>query len=372
MAPNNTRAVLLLLLVVAGMCPMPGAARDDCRVVAGDFAVAVRSGPSFTDYGIVGAIPEGGSLFAVGRSTRSDWYAVDFNGARAWVSAAVVSTYGGACGSLPSLPAPPLPADLESLQTVPILPTFGTHVQEVFGRGQARGRNPHVFAKIGDCNSEISFYLAPFDLGMYELGPYAELQATVDWFAGSFAQESVAAAAGNTTFMVLDPALSDPVQCETGEALLACEYRRLNPAVALIGLGNNDVRHLSIEEYIEYMRQVVEFTLAADIIPVLHTFTARPDQRWERSLAVDMAMVEIAREYDVPLINFWRAARTLPDFGLLERSTRLTHGWWPGAPIRIDFDAGQEAVWGHALRNLLTLQTLDALRAEVLAEDSVQ
>jgi hypothetical protein len=72
----------------------------------------------------------------------------------------------------------------------------------------------------------------------------------------------------------------------------------------------------------------------------------------------------VADEYGVPLINLWRAARDLPGYGLIAGYTHLTAGGMQGG--RIQFTNGEEAQYGYALRNLLTLQTLDMLRREVM------
>ncbi|MBN1284331.1 MAG: SH3 domain-containing protein [Anaerolineae bacterium] len=358
-------AVLLLL----GWAARPLEAQQEaaCQVAA-TVAVNVRSGPGVADYGVIGAMPQGAAWEALGRSAAGDWYAVAYRGGAGWVAASVAEPRG-ACGDLPVIAAPARPAAFDLLETAPVLPAVGEHVRAIFARGQARAGvrpDPHVFAKVGDCNVESNFFLFPLDYGMYRLGPYEALRPTVEFFAGSFAAPSVAARAGYTSFSLLDPLLANPESCQAGESPLACEYRRMNPAAALIMVGANDARYLTLDEFNRSMREVVEATLEADIIPVLSTFTARTDARWEQSLAVNAALVAISREYDVPLINFWRAARDLPGFGLIERSTRLTHGWQPGDSVRVDLDAGQAATWGHALHNLLALQTLDMLRREVL------
>lgn len=362
------RAVLLLLGLAVLLAGYPAAAQPD---EAGCWAEAVvaanlRSGPGMMDYGVVDVMADG-TRRVVGRSESGDWYALESG---SWVSETVVEL-GGICGDLPIVAAPERPEELELLESVPLLPTPGAYEQAraIFLRGQARpeGRpDPRVFAKVGDCNTESNFFFFPLDYGMYRLGPYAALQPTIDFFAGSFAADSAAAKAGYTTYSVLDPLLANPELCLSGESPLTCEYRRRKPAVALIMLGANDARYLTLDEFNRYMREIVEVTLAADIVPVLSTFTARTDQRWTRSLAVNAAIVTIAREYDVPLVNLWRAARDLPSFGLIQDSTRLTHGWQPGDSVRVDLDAGQAAQWGHAMNNLLKLQALDKLRRAVL------
>ncbi|NDJ79246.1 MAG: hypothetical protein GYB65_23595, partial [Chloroflexi bacterium] len=154
----------------------------------------------------------------------------------------------------------------------------------------------------------------------------------------------------------------DPALCEDDEGPLACEYRRVRPAVAVMMFGPNDMINLRIEEFEVAVRGIIDLSLAEGVIPVLTTFTWHRDVRWEQALQFNMVVVDLAREYDIPLINFWRAAQELPNLGLVRDYTHLTAG---SVGTRIAF-TGDEAVSGYTLRNLLTLQTLDLLRREVL------
>ena len=85
---------------------------------------------------------------------------------------------------------------------------------------------------------------------------------------------------------------------------------------------------------------------------------------WYKALRLNAITVEIADEYNLPLINFWRAAQDLPNLGLVTDYTHLTSDGGPLFGIRFN---GEETYSGYALRNLVTLQTLDMLRREVLA-----
>jgi hypothetical protein len=58
---------------------------------------------------------------------------------------------------------------------------------------------------------------------------------------------------------------------------------------------------------------------------------------------MNAVIVELAREYDVPLINFWKAARDLPQQGIQSDNAHLT-------------------TVGYNERNRLTLIMLDRLQ----------
>ncbi|NDJ75531.1 MAG: hypothetical protein GYB65_04665, partial [Chloroflexi bacterium] len=77
----------------------------------------------------------------------------------------------------------------------------------------------------------------------------------------------------------------------------------------------------------------------------------------DKALQLNTITVNLAYEFDVPVINFWKAARPLPTCGLLDSVHLSTAGPPYGA-----FFTGQENEAGFTLRNLVTLQTLDALR----------
>ncbi len=94
-----------------------------------------------------------------------------------------------------------------------------------------------MLTKIGDCNSDSRAFLAPLDLGNYDLGPYTELQAVVDFFAGSFRVDSIADGVGFTAYSVLDWGFANPQYCEQRESPVACELRRRRPSVAIIMFG---------------------------------------------------------------------------------------------------------------------------------------
>ena len=67
------------------------------------------------------------------------------------------------------------------------------------------------------------------------------------------------------------------------------------------------------------------------------------------------------------MVNFWRAAQTLPNCGYATDTHHLSQAGPRGFAPFVSFN-GEEAQSGSILHNLLTLQILDLLRREVLAE----
>ncbi len=235
-----------------------------------------------------------------------------------------------------------------------VIASLSPRAIQVYRRGLALGNDPHAFAKIGDCNSENGRFLVMFDQpGTYELGDqFSFLQDTIDYYAGSFAETSVAARSGFSPAAILDATWADPAICARGESPLACEYRRLRPSVALIALGTHSGR--SAEQFEADLRAVLDLTLNLGIVPILATKA----DNVEGDDHVNVLIRRLAREYAVPLWDFWAAAAPLPADGLTSDGIHLTFA----RPI---FDDDWSRQQGWPWRNLSALLALDAVRQAV-------
>ncbi|WP_119067492.1 SH3 domain-containing protein [Aggregatilinea lenta] len=345
-----------------------------CRVRSGASNVNVRYGPNAGEYGVIGVLYAGQQLPVTGQNASGDWYAVTFDAAgslagprEGWIAANVVETEGG-CDGVPVLADPGQPEEIDLLLSIPVLPTLDAEsLRAIFAHGQSLGNDPRVFTKVGDCNTDTSYFLSGFDQDNYDLGPYADLAPSVDYYAGSWEHISLAGQVGFNALSMLDPMWADQNQCRfsENEGPLACEYRIAQPSVALMMFGPNDLINLTEEQYADALRGVIDLSLDRGVIPVLSTFTWHHDRMWFKSLRLNAITVEIAQEYGLPLVNFWRAAQDLPNLGLVEGYTHLTSANTGTRMFEIRF-TGEEATAGYALRNLVTLQVLDLLRTEVL------
>ncbi|MBN1310828.1 MAG: SGNH/GDSL hydrolase family protein [Anaerolineae bacterium] len=232
------------------------------------------------------------------------------------------------------MPASPNPTEATAASPVepnlhdyPITPMVSLRAHEIYVDGQSRGRNPHVFAKIGDCMTDSPNYLVPFSTGSYDLGDHVHLQETIDWFAAvtvrevdgrpvdSFSTTSMAAGSGFTSSGPLDPIWANPNWCRHGESPLACEYRIVNPSLALIMFGTSDVTSIKIDKFEGYLRTMIEETIDAGIVPILSTFPPRPDYP-ENSQTYNQIVVQLATDYDIPLVNLWLALQDVPGYGV--------------------------------------------------------
>lgn len=247
-------------------------------------------------------------------------------------------------------PKPTLAPD--AWKMFPIVPTaISERVRQIYRLGQLAGNNPHAFSKVGDCNSNLPTFFGPFDSGEYNLGEYAYLQDTIDYFKGSWGRRSRAVKDGLTASAALAILWNDWKDCSRMETPLDCEYRIHRPAFALIAFGTNDV--MGVAPFEITLRRVIEVTIGHNIVPILVTKAdnAEGDHHANRIIA------QLAYEYDLPLWNFWAAVQPLPEHGLMSRD----HLSYSEIISSADFSP-QGLKYGYNVRNLTGLQVLDAIR----------
>lgn len=224
----------------------------------------------------------------------------------------------------------------------------------VYANGQALGRDKNVVSVVGDCESSSDWFLKDFSKGerYYNLGPYADLQETIDYFNPSLGYKSYAALRGATVSTVLTPLWADREACEKNETPLACEYRVHNPAFAFIALGTNDI--YKIDQFEPKMRKIIEYTLEQSIVPILVTKA----DNLEGEDRINNIIARLAVKYHLPVWNFWAAVQPLPGQGLQGDGAHLTF-----ASNFFDNPKKLKSAW--AVRNLTALQVLEAMRTAV-------
>ena len=322
------------------------------------YELNMRAGPG-AQYAIITTLDSGVGLTFEARSADFSWllgHTVD-GAFRGWVASLYLSYRDGfSAASLPVSGEVLSAAAFESpvmqrVRAAPIVATATGTAQAIFQRGLARGNHPDRFSKVGDCQSVPSFFLAMYDRGEYRLGSeYAYLQDTISHFAGSFIRDSAAVWSGFDVYAVLDPTWANPARCASGESPIACEYRLWQPSFVIISL---EVWRGPTALYIDNLRQVLEFWIGHDVVPILAT---KADNR-EQDSSINVAIASLAWEYDLPLWNFLMAAQPLPNYG-------LTDGFHLSfAQCNFDDPAAMRNAWPW--RNLTALQSLDAVRRGV-------
>ena len=272
----------------------------------------------------------------------------------ATVAITPTSVTGSANSSGPVDTQPVPTATSGDWKDLPVIPTISEHALEVYARGQAAGRDPHAFSKVGDCQNVPSMFLSIFDHdGFFTLGSEnAYLRTTIDWYSDSFSRESEAVRRGFNAASVVSPLWANPESCEPGESPLQCEIRLHNPSIAIVSLETWWAG--KPENYEKYVRQILEGLLDEDVLPILATKA----DNLEGDHRINRILVQLAREYDIPLWNFWAAVQPLPDHGLLDDQFHLTFD-----VNNFDDPEVMQAAWPW--RNLTALQALDAVRKAV-------
>ena len=249
-------------------------------------------------------------------------------------------------------PTPDNRALPEAWRTWPVVPELSPWLFDVYARGVEQGNDPSNFSKAGDCQNIPEAFLGFYDIaGRYRFTSADDyLQETVDFFAGSWNRDGIALDGGFNFPAIFTPLRADPELCEEGENPLACEIRLHNPSLIIISMEFVYEGRTS-ENYERYLREAVDYALSHNVIPVLITKA----DNVEGNHSINLATAQVAYDYDVPMINWWRAAQPLPGHGIdweRDKGSRpegfhiTTQGW--------------------TVRSYITLQTLDAFRRTLL------
>lgn len=236
----------------------------------------------------------------------------------------------------------PTPAPtLADWRDAPISPeSISDRVLEIYQRGQTLGRDPLAFSVIGDCQSIPYVFMGPFSRGELEPAPAeSQLWNAINAFEPSFKRWAVTARGGFTAASILNPLQADAELCKPGETPLTCEFRLNNPAFVIITL-ETWLDPESIDRYEIYLRQIVDTVIEKGAVPILLTKADSSELR-NGTHIINPVVVRVAYENQLPLVNFWRAAQYLDNFGI--------------DPEREGFHLSQA---GYNLKNTLALRAL--------------
>jgi hypothetical protein len=157
-------------------------------------------------------------------------------------------------------------------------------------------------------------------MGPYELGTLtppsdeAYLWDIIHTFKGSFARWGMAVRGGFTAASILTPMQADPQYCKSGETPLTCEFRVQNPAFVFITL-ETWLDPKTVDRYDGYLRKVMDYVIAHGSVPILLTKADSSEMR-NGTHVFNPIIIQVAHDYDVPVVNFWRAAQYLDNGGI--------------------------------------------------------
>lgn len=250
----------------------------------------------------------------------------------------------------------------------PVTPFVVDHLQGL--EPGARQRNDQTFIKVGASETVNTAFLTCFSDGNgYDLGENTGLAPTIAHFSEvtvdartSFDRESLAAVVGRTAEWAIT---GDP------ESPLEQEVAAMNPRFALVSYGTNDMNQGATHEgalgpFVGDMEALISQLESGGIVPIISGLPPRTDDPTAALWVPTYSAVTraIAEKHQVPFIDMFQAASTLPDSG---RVGDGIHGnASPDGACQLTSDALQ---FGYNVRNLLTLQTLDLMRRTVLEGD---
>jgi LysM repeat protein len=352
------------------------------QVIAGGEGLRLRTKPNLHGevlYGLAGLTP----LTILGKTHDEEWYAVrtpNLDGG--WVKSDWVEIFIDIdevpvawYSSLPSEGeepggAEPTPVSTPSSAMDRYISGVSDGLREIYLLGLNLGNRPNVFSKVGDSITVSAGFMTPFGTHSYTLDEHAYLQGVTDYYNASwarthnsFANESLAAGVGWTSWRLIGSGEGDPDFCNANETPLECEYRWVRPAVAIIMSGTNDIPGTDPDSYTYPLREMIKTSLEHGVIPVLTTI---PPMHMSgvaaRVLAYNQVVADLSHEFGIPMIDYWSAMRELPNDGL------SSDGVHPSlAPAGENGNLSEHYLsYGYPLRNLLTLQALDLILDKII------
>jgi hypothetical protein len=175
----------------------------------------------------------------------------------------------------------------------------------------------------------------------------------LEYFSGSFRHNSQAAKRGYNTTKILDPKESDKTICLSGESPLDCEIRIYQPSFAIISMGTNQAWDRKI--FKTEFKIILNTLISNGVVPILSTKA----DNLEGNHQINKIITDHAKDYELPVWNFWKICQDLPHQGLEADMEHLTY-------INSN-DFSDQSIFQYAWpnRNLSALQTLESIRLGV-------
>ena len=358
----------VLLSVPTVNLPSSAQAAEPAKITITAQLAWLRTAPSLTANNTL-TVTKGQFFDVTGRTADGTWWQLSVPNAPAnkkstgtWLLADLGAPYSGDVKATPVAqyapiaPAPTTTAKAKSTKKpkapkdAPLpawIPQITPKQRAMWQNAAAVGKDPGFFTIVGECNSQPPVYLQRLASGQFDastLGP--KLQATVQQFARSFGRVSLAAKGGFGSASMMDPSWADGALCDakTGDGPFACELRISNASIVFISLGTQE--QYDWKNFEQHFRPIVEHALAKHVLPVL--VTKADDIETEAGASkgyINDVVRKVAKEYGVPLVDFYAATRELPYGGLIDEGGKNFHQSYMGMDRRL----------------LITLQTLAAI-----------
>ncbi len=307
------------------------------------------------------------TLTITGRTADGVWAQVILaDGRHGWVAAQFIDLGGADLTAMP-VAGTAVDATLTPTYTIGqplVVSGITARSREIFLKGKQLGNRPNVLSRVGDSITATPMFLTPFDNGQYDLGDYHnQLGPVVSYFRGSFGRGSLAAGNGWGADRIIQPGYAYTDVCGN-EMPLVCEYKRNKPAVALIMIGTNDAGGVEPGVFAANLRRIVQISIDMGVIPVLTTVPPKHLDAWNNARIDQFNNIirTTARQYDIPLLDYWYALQKLPNQGISPDGVHPSEP--PGQATGYFTASGLN--YGYTMRNLSALLMLDALWRQVL------
>lgn len=229
----------------------------------------------------------------------------------------------------------------------------------------SKPRQALSFAKIGDSNTVNTNFLHCFAGQRVNLGAFSALSATHQAFRAT-------QVAGTTPFDRVSQAATVGWSASgalTGDpSPLRKELDATNPRFAFLQFGTNDIQSRNIFRYADQMTEIVETLVLEGVIPILTSIAPRADDAAADAWVprYNAVMRGLAQARQLPFVDLHRELVKLPAQGL--GSDRLHLNAYTQDARACELTPAGLA-YGQNMRNLLSLQALDRLRATLLNDE---
>ena len=236
------------------------------------------------------------------------------------------------------------------------------HVREI------HARNPDLrddmFSKMGGSSVASKAFLYCFATPYVELGEHQDLSGTIDYFnhsrRNSFNRESEAAGVSWNLRYVLGGRPANFRQ----------ELDATQARWALVLFGGNDAQNENERIYLRRLVYLVEQLEDMGVVPILGAALPRRNTYRDRWIRRFNAITEaVAHHWSVPYIDYHGAMTALPRKGLARDGVHPNVLGQGG--VRAACQLTERGLrYGNNVRNLLTLEMLNALLATIAAPDT--
>lgn len=208
-----------------------------------------------------------------------------------------------------------IPEKEDYLKTLPSLVVTSNTQTNIKTLLNSTANDLQMFTKVGDSRIEVYTIFHPLAKATEKsLGDYAYLIDTIRFYQKGFDHTSLAVGKGYNSATVLDPSLGreNPLDDE-----LNSFPDGKKPAFAFIWLGANDVKVLTEDKYLKYMREIIRVIQSQHIVPIIILSPSHHlDKYFERALNFSYDLYALSGELAVPVLNLWNSLSKLDNYGL--------------------------------------------------------